>query len=220
MIRMSDAELFREVDEDYRRERMIVFWRRYGGIFLALAIAAMLASAAYNYYVSRELARKAADTEAFESLLNDISSANQAESIVALSTFAASATPMQATLAHFTEAAIKQRMGNVAAAAGVYHQIADGDQAPADLKDLAVVRLGYLAADAAKPEPLIPRLEVIAGGKGPWRFGAREAMALLKAKAGQRDDAAKILSDLALDPGTPPDMAARDRALAEFYRGK
>jgi hypothetical protein len=220
MIRMSDAEIFREVDEDYRRERMIVFWRRYGGIFLAVAIAAMLASAGYNYYVSREVARKAADTEAFEALLNNIKPENEAESIVALSTFAAGASPVQATLAHFTEAAIKQRMGNVTAAAEVYHQIADGDQASQELKDLAVVRLGYLAVDAAKPEPLIPRLEAVAAKQSPWRFGAREAIALLKAKAGQRDEAARMLSGLALDPGAPPDMAARDRALAELYRGK
>jgi hypothetical protein len=180
----------------------------------------MIASAGYNYYVSREIARKAADTEIFEELLNGVRPGNEAESIVALSTYAAGAGPAQATLARFAEAAIKQRMGNVTAAAAVYHQIADGDQASPEFKDLAVVRLGYIAADADKPEPLIPRLEAIAGKASPWRYSAREAIALLKAKAGARADAAKMFSELAADPGAPPDLAARAHTLAEFYREK
>jgi hypothetical protein len=220
MLWMSDAELFREVDEDYRRERMVAFWRRYGTIFLGLAVAAMIGSAGYNYYVNREIARKAADTEVFEELLNNVRPGDEAESIVALSTFAAGASPAQATLARFAEAAIKQRMGNVVAAAQVYHQIADGDQASPEMKDLAVVRLGYIAADEDKPEPLLPRLEAIAAKASPWRYSAREAIALIKAKAGDKAEAARLFAALAADAGAPPDLAARDRALAEFYREK
>ena len=38
MFLMSDSEVFLEVDEDYRRERMIAFWKRYGTAFLAAAV--------------------------------------------------------------------------------------------------------------------------------------------------------------------------------------
>lgn len=218
---MSDADVFREVDEDYRRERMIAFWRRYGTAFLALAVVAMIASFGYNYYVSREVARKMAETETFEQLLSNIKPGNEAEAVIALSTYAASAKPAQATLAHFAEAAIRQHMGNDTAAAQVYHQIADGDQASPEMKDLAVVRLGYISVDAAKPEEaLAPRLEAIAAKNSPWRYSAREVLALLKAKDGKRDDAAKMLSSLTEDPGAPPDLAQRARSLAELYRGK
>jgi len=220
MIRMSDAELFREVDEDYRRDRMIAFWRRYGTIVLAVMVMAMLASAGVNYYLAREQARKAAQTEAFEALLSGIKPGSETDSIMALSSFAARANPAQATLALFTEAALRMRMGNPTAAAQDYHQIADGAQASEELRDLAVVRLGYLNVDLPKPEPLIPRLEAIAAKNGPWRYSAREAIALLKAKAGDRDGAAKLLSDLAGDAGAPPDLAGRARALADLYRGK
>jgi hypothetical protein len=217
---MSDAEIFREVDEDYRRERMIVFWRRYGSWFMVAAIVAALASFGYQQYVQHEQLQKEADTNRFEQLLSNIRPGTEAETVVALSAYEAGATPAQATLARFVEAAIRLRMGNVTAAQQVYHQIADGDQASEELKDLAVVRLGYLAVDDAKPEPLIPRLEAVAAKNSPWRYSAREAIALLKAKAGQRADAAKLLTDLAADPGAPPDLAARAGSLAELYRGK
>jgi hypothetical protein len=220
MFLMSDSEVFREVDEDYRRERMIAFWKRYGTAVSAVAVLVMLAAAGFNYMTVRAEQRKEADTAQFEALLSGIQTGSEQESIAALAAYASTAKPFEATLAMLTEASLRQRGGNITAAAQVYHQIADGDQASPEMKDLAVVRLGYIAADAPTPEPLIPRLQAIANKDSPWRFSAREAIALLTARAGQREAAAKMFSDLALSPGAPPDMAGRARALADLYRGK
>jgi len=220
MFLMSDLEVFREVDEDYRRERMIAFWRRYGTVLLAAAVVVMLIASGINYMRVRAEQRKEADTAQFEALLSDIQPGNEQQAIAALAAYAATAKPVEATLAMFTEAALRQRGGNDTAAAQVYHQIADGDQASPEMKDLAIVRLGYIAADAATPEPLIPRLQAIADKDSPWRYSAREAIALLTARSGQHEAAAKMFSDLAQAPGAPPDLAGRARALADLYRGK
>jgi hypothetical protein len=220
MFLMSDSEVFREVDEDYRRDRMIAFWRRYGVAIFAAAVFVAAAASGVNYMNMRSQAQKESDTAEFEALLSSIKPGNEQQSVAALADYATKAKPAEATLAMFTEASLRQRSGNEAAAAQVYHQIADGTQASADLRDLAVVRLGYLAADAQTPEPLIPRLQTIASSDSPWRFSAREAMGLLTARAGQRESAAQIFSDLARDPGAPTDLAGRARALAELYRGK
>ena len=220
MFSMSDSEVFREVDEDYRRDQMIAFWRRYGTAVAAAAVAVMIVALGINYYFQRQAAEKEAETARFEALLSNIQPGNEQEAIQKLANYAAGAKPMQATLAMLTEASLRQRSGNDVAAAQVYHQIADGDQAPQELKDLAVVRLGYIAVDSDKPEPLIPRLQAIADKASPWRYSAREAIALLTAKAGQREQAAKMFSDLAQAPGAPTDLAQRARALADLYSGK
>jgi hypothetical protein len=217
---MSDLEVFREVDEDYRRDRMIAFWRRYGGLAFAAVLAVLLAAEGANYWIQRNHTKKEAETAEFEALLSSIKPGADAEAIANISAYAAKADPTKATLALFAEASMRQRAGNNVAAAQVYHQIADGGQASEELRDLAVVRLGYIAVDEANPEPLIPRLQTIASKDSPWRFSAKEAIALLTARAGQRESAAKMFSDLAQDVGAPPDMAGRARALAELYRGK
>ena len=217
---MSDLEVFREVDEDYRRDRMIAFWRRYGGLAFAAVLAMLLAAEGANYWIQRNHAKKEAETAEFEALLSSIKPGADAEAIANISAYAAKADPTKATLALFAEASMRQRAGNNVAAAQVYHQIADGGQASEELRDLAVVRLGYIAVDEANPEPLIPRLQTIAAKDSPWRFSAKEAIALLTARAGQRESAATMFSDLAQDVGAPPDMAGRARALAELYRGK
>ena len=216
----SDLEVFREVDEDYRRDRMIAFWRKYGSLVFALFIVALAGAAAANYFYQKTQAEKEVRTAQFEALLSGIQAGTEQESIVALADYAAKAPGAQATLALFTEAALRQRAGADTAAAQVYHQIADGGQASEEMRDLAVVRLGYLAADAPTPEPLIPRLQAIADKEGPWRYSAKEAIALLTARAGQRDAAAKMFTELAQNPLVPVDMAGRARALAELYRGK
>jgi hypothetical protein len=217
---MSDLEVFREVDEDYRRDRMAAFWRRYGGLMFAAVIGVVLVAEGVNYWIARQHAQKEAQTAEFEALLSGIKPGQEAEAIAAISAYAAKADPAKATLAQFAEASMRQRAGNNVAAAQVYHQIADGGQASEEMRDLAIVRLGYIAADEANPEPLIPRLQAIANKASPWRFSAKEAIALLTARAGQRESAAKMFSELAQDVGAPPDMAARARALADLYRGK
>lgn len=217
---MSDMEVFREVDEDYRRERMIAFWRRYGAMLVFAMALVMAGVAAFNYYMARVHARQAAQTTEFEALLSGIGPGTEAMSADALAAYAAKARPAQATLALFAEAALRQQSGNLLGASQIYHQIADGFAADPLLRDLAVVRLGYLALDEANPEPIIPRLQEIAAKTSPWRYGAREAIALLTAKSGQKEAAAKMLTDLAGDPGAPPDLAGRARALAELYSGK
>jgi len=128
MFLMSDSEVFREVDEDYRRERMMAFWKRYGTAFLAAAVLVMLAASGFNYMTARAEQRKEADTAQFEALLSGIQTGSEQESIAALAAYAATAKPVEATLAMLTEASLRQRGGNITAAAQVYHQIADGEQ--------------------------------------------------------------------------------------------
>ncbi|HLG90486.1 MAG TPA: tetratricopeptide repeat protein [Alphaproteobacteria bacterium] len=217
---MSDTDVFREVDEDYRRERMMIFWRRYGGLVLALAIIVVGASGVADYLYRRTQAQKAVATAEFETLISTIRPGNEGKDSAMLEAFAAKSDKGLAVLARMAEASLQQRAGDLDAAARLYHQIADDSSVDGELRDLAVVRLGYLAADQTKPEPLIPRLGPIAGKDGPWRYSAKEAIALLTARAGQRESAAAMFSELADDPNAPPDLASRARALAELYRGK
>jgi hypothetical protein len=222
---MSDSDVFREVDEDYRHERMLAFWRRYGLIVLAALVLAVLAATGINYWRAQADAHKAAQTADLEALLSNVRPGSETASADALAAYATKASPPLATLALFSAASLRQRTGDLDGAAKMYHQIADGqtgDASPASasLRDLAVVRLGYIAVDQSKPEPLIPRLEALTATDNPWRYSAREAIALLTARAGQRESAATMFSDLARDPGAPSDLAGRARALADLYSGK
>lgn len=217
---MSDLEVFREVDEDYRRERMAAFWRRYGGAAAALVLVIIAIAWGADYYYQRLQAKKAGQSAELNALIATAKDGSVAKSADGLAVYAATADASHALLARLAEAALRQRLGALDKAATIYHQIADDSTAPQDIRDLAVVRLGQVAVDQPKPEPLIPRLQAIADKNSPWRYTALETIALLTAKNGQNANAVKIFTDLAKDPGAPPDLADRAHALAEIYSGK
>jgi len=91
MFSMSDSEVFREVDEDYRRDRMMAFWRRYGTTVAAAAVVVAIVALGVNYYLQRQQAEKEAETARFEALLSGLQPGNEQEAIQKLSNYAASA---------------------------------------------------------------------------------------------------------------------------------
>ena len=215
---MSDTEVFREVDEDYRRDRMIAFWRRHGWLVMVFVGLSLAAAAGLQYLHQRNQAEQAAQTTTLDQLINLATPGNELRAADALAAFAAKADKGHAILARLTEASLRQRMGNLGGASALYHAIADDGSVEQNMRDLAIVRLGYIAVDQPNPEPLIPRLAPIASKDSPWRYSAKEAMALLTARAGQKASAATQFSEIAQDPGAPPDLAQRARDLADFYR--
>jgi hypothetical protein len=42
------ADIFREIDEDVRRDRAIDFWKRHGNLIIGLALLAVLATAGWK----------------------------------------------------------------------------------------------------------------------------------------------------------------------------
>ena len=217
---MSDLEVFREVDEDYRRDRMAAFWRRYGGAVAALVLVVIGIAWGVDYYFQRVQAQKAGQSAELNALIAAAKDGSVVKSADGLAAYAAGADASHALLARLAEASLRQRLGALDKASALYHQIADDSAAPEDIRDLAIGRLGQVAVDEPKPEPLIPRLQAIADKNSPWRYTALETIALLTAKAGQNPGAVKIFNDLAKDPSAPPDLADRAHALAEFYSGK
>jgi hypothetical protein len=214
------SDVFREVDEDYRRDRMMAFWRRWGGAVFVLVLLVIAGAFVVDRLHQRAQERKAQQTFELQTLIAGAQPGTEAQSADALAAYATRVDAAHATLAFLAEASLRQKVGALDAAAAIYHRIADNSAVDGDLRDLAVVRLGQIALDQPNPEPLIPRLETIAGGDSPWRYSAREVVALLTARAGQRDKAATMLSDLARDPGAPQDLAQRAHALSDLYSGK
>lgn len=217
---MSNLDVFREVDEDYRRDRMAAFWKRYGLAFAVAVVLALIIAGGIQYYFSQVQAEKAAQTSQLEALMSEAQPGSEAKVADELVSYASRVDESHAVLARIMAASLRQHAGQLDAAAALYHQIADGPGEDQSLKDLAVVRLGYLAVDQPNPEPLIPRLQALIAKNSPWRYSAREAIALLTAKAGKREEAAKMLTDLANDAGAPQDIVGRARALADLYSGQ
>src|SRR5947209_17601597 len=74
------ADIFREVDEDVRRDKALEFWKKHGNKVAALAVLVVLATAGWKVYETWQLGKAEAAGAKFEEALQLARSGKTAES--------------------------------------------------------------------------------------------------------------------------------------------
>ena len=205
------ADIFREVDEELRRERAHEVWRKYGPFILAAAVLVVLLTAgvvAWREWRQSQLRAQAVELVAATELADK---GRQREAVESLSSFAGKADDGYALLARLDEAALRAKQGDAAGAATVYDKIAA--QAPAPYRDVAVIMLALNTFDTADSAAMIKRLAPITAGDNPMRFSALELTALFERKGGNEARAREIFQQLADDAAAPGPLRERAREM-------
>jgi hypothetical protein len=171
------SDIFREVDEEVRRERLKQLWDRYG--FLAIALAVLIVAAvggwrAYDWWQTQKAAEAGA---AFEAAATLAEQGKHEEAAAAFAKLAADSTATYRMMAKFREAAEVAHRDPKAAAA-LYDSLAADGGAGQVLQDLAALRAGLMLVDTASYEEVRRRLEPLAAADRTFRHSARGALAL------------------------------------------
>ena len=202
------TDIFQDVEEDVRREKLEQIWRRYGtyiiagAAFLVLCTAALTGWRAYQNRVQADRAREFIEA-------NGLLDSNPAEAVKAFEALAAKS-GSYAVLARFREAEALLKQGEAKKAATLYDDIAASSRAPSRLRDLATLKSAYLTADTTSLADLRARLAPLTTSTGAWRHLARELLAYAALKEGDRKAAIADFRALA-DDSTAPD-GVRSRA--------
>lgn len=209
---MSDESLFREVDEDVRRDQLSKLWARYGKAVIAVSFGIIVAVSGikgYEYFQLRQSENAARAYFAAAKLENDGNSAEAAKAFAA----ATSGQAGFAALARMREAANLAAAGNIQGAVSAY----DSLSASADplLAETARVRAAWLLVDTASPADLEKRLAGLNTPENAWRNAAREIMGLAYYKAGDLAKADAQFSELLADPEAPPTARSRAQLLLQ-----
>lgn len=206
------ADIFHEVDEEVRRERLKRIWDRYGGLILAavvLVVAGIGGWRGWEYYQNQRAAESGAQFEAAMALAEGgkLQDAEQA-----FAKIAADGTSGYRLLARLREAeAMAPR--DRAAAVAVFDKVAADSGAGARFQDLASVRAGFLLVDNAAFADMEKRLETASGAQRPFRHSARELLALSAFKAGDVQGLRRWADMINGDAETPAAMRSRVEAL-------
>ena len=207
---MSDvSDVFREVDEEVRRERLKKLWERYGHYAVALAVLLVAAVAAWRGYGWWEAKKAAAAGAAFESAIALSDAGKHAEAEAAFAKIAADGSSGYRPLARIREAG-ELAQTDPKAAVGVYEKISNDGAASPVLRDLAALRAGALQIDAANYPDAQRLLEPLTAPDRTFRHTARELLALAAWRQGDGPGTKRWFDMLATDPLTP--TATRTRA--------
>jgi hypothetical protein len=203
------ADIFREVEEDLRRDKATKYWKRYGRYVLAAAVFIVVATASYVGWKEYRQRQQAAYGERFASALALIQDKKQAEALDALAALAADSGAGYGTLARFRAATVKARQGDRAGAAAIYDAVAKDGSVDPLYAELAVLYYVLETLESGDPDGLAKRLEPLLTPTGPWRHSAREMAALLALRKGDAEKARESFTKLADDPKTPAGVRAR-----------
>lgn len=202
------ADIFREVDEEVRREQLKRLWDRYGLFIVAAAVLVVVgvgAWRAYQWYEAKNAAEAGAAYIAASQLAQD---GKPTEATAAFAQLAASGTPAYRTLARLREAEIMATRDSAAAVA-IFDEVAANSGSERLLRDLATVRAGFVLVDKAAYADISRRLEPLAQPNGPFRHSARELLALSAWRNGDMAAARRWAEAALSDPDAPASLRAR-----------
>ena len=211
--RNQDDLLFREVDEDLRRDKFALLWKKYSTLVLAGAVAIVGATAGAVWWRDHQQSVRQKDGDRYAAAAALTESGKTEEAITAFTALAEDATPGYRTLARLREAALLAKKGDVKGAVAVYDALAKDDGTEKAFRDLAVLLATMASLDTGDPAALTERLQPLAAESNPWRYSALELTALLAERAGNKKMARDIYTRLADDAEAPGGIRVRARQM-------
>ena len=204
------VDVFSEVDEQLREERMRSFMRTAVPLFITTAVLVVLAVVVVWGVQAWQTSQSAKASQAYQDALDAASKGDDAKALQMFDALASHGGPYQA-LALMQEAGLKVDQNKGAEAAALFDKAAAASKSPI-VSDIATLKSAYALMDTAPLAQIESKLTPLTTNGRPYRVQAREALALARLGAGQTAAAKGDLVAISLQQDTPD--SARQRAQA------
>jgi hypothetical protein len=206
------ADIFREIDEELRRDKAAKAWERYQKPIIALAALIVIAAGAWRFYDYDRTQKAQAAGGKYEVALQLSREGKSTEAEAALGDIAKSGPAGYALLARF-RAAGESAARDPDGAVKIFDGIAADTNVDGAMRDVARLRAAILRVDKADAGELQRRLEPLAQAGQPFRASARELLAVAALKRNDLEAAGKWLDMIVVDAQTPGEIRQRAEAL-------
>jgi hypothetical protein len=211
----SVSDIFQEVDEEVRREQLKKLWQRYGNYIVAACVLIVAGVAAWRGYDWWETKKAAESGAAFEQAVTLAEAGKAQDAEAAFTKLANDGTAGYRVLSRLREAA-ELAHTDPKAAIKAYEDLAADQAAGRVIQDMAALRIGFLQVDTSSYADLRARLEPLTAADRPFRYSARELLALSAWKNGDAAAARQWADMIITDPQTPPGARSRAEMLSEL----
>jgi hypothetical protein len=208
------SDIFREVEEDVRRERLEKFWKAYGAWVIAFAVLVLVGVGAWEFWQRQQAAQRLRDSDAYAAVQR-ISDPGQAAP--AFAKLADSTKGGYRLIAQLSQANALYASGRALDAVNLYKQIGEADSG--EVGAVARLRAAWLLSANAPRADLEKLLAPLDTPTSAWRAMASEVLAFSDYRGAKVKQAAAEYHALAEDPQAPDSLRARARAMAAFLDG-
>lgn len=207
------SDIFREIDEELRRDNLLKIWQRYNRYIIGAVVLALLVAGGIVAWRSHQLSLRQAQSVRYEAALSLLREGKDAEAAKIFASVADEGGGY-GQLALFEAADLAAKAGDKKSAIADYDKIAASSNIDPELRDAATllsVMNGFADSD---PQAVIDRLKPLTESGNAWRASALELTAAAKLKAGDKAAALDIYKKLADDLAAPEGMRARAAEMA------
>ena len=210
------SDVFREVNEDLRREQLKQLWRRFGKYIIGGAVLIVVIVAGYQILQSVQQSKERDSGDRYQAAFDlyrngDLDGATTG--FLALTEDGYGGYP---TLAVMALANIRAEQGDIAGAVQTFDQVAADNSVNEGLRNSAKIRAAFLLIDTASFTDIENRLSEFMDSGNPYRVLALEALSISAIAAGNYQQAGQYVVQMVQDPFANSTTNARAQTLYAY----
>jgi hypothetical protein len=209
------SDIFREIEEELRRDSLAQLWKKYGHYVVGLAVLVVIATAAVVGWRTYQDRQREAQGGEYAAALDLARQGKDADAAAAFASLAQKADAGRAVLARFEAAASNVNTGDLADAITTYDQMASDNSVDGAFRDVATLLSARYTIDKGDPQTAIAKLQPLTVPTNAWHGLALELTALAELKSGDKAKAQKDFDSLGKDATAPQAVRQRAAAMAE-----
>jgi hypothetical protein len=210
------SDIFHEVEEEVRRERLEKIWKEHGDYIVAAACLLVIAAAGFQLWRVYDQRARGTASEAYMQAEQLYESGQTDLAAQSFAHIASTAPGGYAAVARLQEADAMMASGKKDDAIALYKKIAAGDNRL--LGEVARIHEAWAIADTASRADLQTLLAPLTDPNSAWRYTAREILAYSDYRNGQSEKAAQEYASIAAVADAPSQLHARSIAMATFLK--
>ena len=210
------SDIFQEVEEDVRRERYELIWKKYGNYIMMAAALLVLAVAGYQAWQRYDLIQRQKISDRYRAASQSAQTGNAPKAEADFAGIVKDAPSGYATLAKFHLAGAYLAQGKRDPAVALLRELSASSDPI--VSSTARLRLAWTNADASPKAEIVSLLQPLTAADSPWRFAALEVLAYVDLKDGARAQAMAEYQKLSQENDAPPNLRQRAAGIAEYLK--
>lgn len=213
------ADIFKEVEEDLRRDKAAEWWKKNSLYIYATAAVVVIGVAGYQGWRAYDEKLRGERSDAYAAALQHIDGGDPQRGRQALTALSDPSGGGYRLLAALTEARLAAEAGDMASAERIWNELAANSSASPALRDLGLLFAAMRRMNDGEAAVLRGELTSLAVNDAPYRFTALELLAALALRQGDSAAAREHLTQITDDPAAPAGSRSRAAELLASLPG-
>ncbi len=214
------ADIFQEVDEEVRRDKAAVLWRKYGTYVIIACVAIVVGTGGRVFWRGYKADQQAEESSRYVVAERLLEQGDTAGAIASFQSLAAEAGTGYSLMARFQGAAARVKAGDKPGAIEIYDKLAADTGVDSVFRGLAQLQAIMLLIDDGAADDITRRLAPLLAEESPWRYSGLEMQAVLKYREGDMAGARAAYKDLSEDAAAPAGMRGRAAQMLAVLGGE